>query len=60
MNVLTTNVNEKWRSNRKIPSNIWLELKLKIGQQGPAKTIKQFKVKLRILKDTTCSMKTLT
>ena len=34
-----------------ISNNIWEELKLQVDQQGPTKTIKQCKAKLRTLKD---------
>ena len=34
-----------------ISNNIWAELKLQVDQQGPTKTIKQCKAKLRTLKD---------
>ena len=45
-----------WKNNidkieSPISNNIWAKIKLKVDKQGPTKTIKQCKAKLRTLKD---------
>ena len=42
-----------------ISNNIWAELKLQVDQQGPTKTVKQLKTKLRTLKNAYKNLRTI-